>query len=364
MAITLYCPQGHAVVIDEAQREHVCPRCGIVFTHPDLTTPFLPGAMAARPEPRRSRDEDEDEDDRPRKRRRRDDDDDGADDDRPRKREDGGRLQGGPPRKRRPAREEPEEEEDDDVDDVGVQQLTRKQKQLAMVRLGLIFHIVKFSLMLAGMGLGFLMLPLIVVFALIGGADWLSAILFHITFGFAITLAPLVGTIGSVMCAMAPPKSESRGLIIVSIIFDVLAPFFGLLQLIMWWVYHGTGDERVERLGVYMWYARVACTVVAWWLVQMYLRKLMFYLRESLLASESLNVIVHLLMAMVITPALFIGTMQIALIFPGLVTMIAFFATLGWMIYFGVTFPLRQFRLLINVRKRIWERFLKPEDDD
>jgi hypothetical protein len=366
MSITVLCPQGHALTIDDPHRDHACPRCGSVITSadvPGIAASALPGGMAARPESRKRRDEDEDEDedDRPRRRKPRDDDD--EEEDRPRRRKDE-RVQAGPPIKRRDARAEPEydEEDDEEGDEVVARKLTRKQKQLSMVRLGILFHMIKLWLYLASVVFGFIALPLVIFAAMTGSI--IVTLLLQVTFNLGMTVAPICGITGSIMCAFCPPRSEARGTIIVSLIFDILAPFFGLFQLIMWLGFFATLDDRVMKLINYMLYARMACTLVAWWLFQLFLRKVAFYMRETLLASESLNVIVHFLMATVITPSLLVGTIMVALFMPGILVLILFFATLGWMIYMGVTFPIRQFRLLFLMRAKIWDKFLKPDDDD
>ncbi len=328
MSIPVFCPLGHAVTPDDLARpDAVCPRCGTPL--PGGGPP--PPGMAARPGRRPSRDEDEDEEDV---------------EDRP--------------RKRRPP---PVEEEEDDEPEDDAPKLTRKQRQLSKVRLGILFHIFKLWTYLAAMLFGFIAMPLI-LFAAAVGAGWIGTILTQLTFNLSMTLAPIFGTVGSILCAWAPPRSEARGTIIVSLVFDLLAPFFGILQLIMVIGFVVTVDDRIERLSSYMYYARIACTVTAWWLFQLYLRKLSFYMRESLLASECLNVIVHLLIATIIGPTLVTATFIVALFFGGCITVILFFATLGWLIYFVVTFPVRQFRLLFLVRAKIYQKFLKTDDDD
>jgi hypothetical protein len=351
MSITVLCPQGHPVVLDDPARPALaCPRCGSVFpTHGDVPeVPSVPGGMAARSERRKSRDEDEEdeeEDDRPRKRKVPVDDDDDEEDERPRKRA-----------LRRP---EQEDEEDDDE----APQLTRKQRQLSMVRLGILFHILKLWVFMAALVFFFITLPL-ALFAGLAGMGLLATFLWQITFNLSMTLAPILGIVGSVLCAWVPPRSEARGTIIVSTVFDLLAPFFGLLQLIMWFGFFVTFDDRVSRLIDYMLYARLACTIVAWWLFQIYLRKVCFYMRESLLASECLNVIVHLMIATIIGPTLVAATVVMTLFFSLCIGFIAFCVTFGWLIYFAVTFPIRQFRLLFLVRAKIYNKFLKPDDDD
>jgi hypothetical protein len=353
MSTTVLCPQGHAVMLDDPARSVVaCPRCQAVFAPggaADLAVPPLPGGLAARPERRPSRDEDEDEaedDDRPRRRRRRDEGEDEAeDDDRPR-------------RRRRP---EPEEEPDDEPD-IEQPELTRKQRRLAMVRLGILFHIIKLWTYLAAMIFGLISLPLVLFLAIVAGG-WVGRLLNIVTFNLSMTIAPILGIIGSIMCAWVPPRSEARGTIIVSMIFDLLAPVFGLFQLVMFLAYYGTGDVRIDRLVDYMFYARLACTLVAWWLFQLYLRKVAFYINETLMASEALNVIVHFLIATIIGPTLVVVTFVVMLFGP-CIAVIVFFVTLGYFIYFLVTFPIRQFRLLFQLRKKIYDKFLKPEDDD
>lgn len=366
MSISVQCPQGHIVTLDGGTpRDAICPRCGCSLhaaDEPVADALSLPAGMAARPEPRKSRDEDDD--DRPRKRKPRDDDEDA--DEPPRKRparaadDDADRA-----RRRRPPREEPEEdEEDESEDEVATVALTRKQRKMATVRLGILFHTLKLWTYLGAMLFGFITLPL-VLFATLFFGGIVGTILSQITFNLSMTVAPIFGIIGSIMCAFVPPKSEARGTIIASAVFDVLAPLFGLLQLIMVIAFWGTGDERVERLVSYMLYARLACTLVAWWLFQLYLRQLAFFMSESLLASESLNLIVHFLIGMVIGPTLLALMFAVMVIFPliPILLIVMFFATLGWSIYFNITFPIRQFRLLFNMRRRIYEKFLKPDDD-
>ncbi len=364
MTISVLCPRGHTITLDEPLRRAIaCPRCGVVFSASDAAAPLpssLPGAMAARPARRPSRDEDEDadEDVRPKRRKRRDDDDDDDDEDRD-------KVRKGPPPKRKPLPrrkvEEPEEEEEDE-EAVGPV-LTRKQRQMSLVRVGVLLHIIKLWIYLAALLFGFITLPLVLFLALVVGGI-LGQLLLHTTFNLATTIAPLLGIVGSALCMQVPPRSEARGTIAVSLAFDALAPILGVFQLILWFAYHGTGDERVANLSSYLLYARLACTLTAWWLFQLYLRKLAFYMRESLLASESLNVIVHLLMATVITPTLFVGSLVFATFFKGPLVLLVFFATLGWMIFFAVTFPIKQFRLLFGVRAKIFEKYLKVDDDD
>jgi hypothetical protein len=351
MSITVHCPQGHAIKVDDAAPSDVaCPRCGTVFAvdaSPDPDPFDLPAGMAARPESRKSRDDEEDEDDRPRKRKPRADEEDDE-----------------PPRRRKPRREEEDDEEEFEDEPEEAVPLTRRQRKMATVRLGILFHILKLWTYLGAMLFGFITLPL-VLFASVVFGSWVGTILSQITFNLAMTLAPIFGIIGSIMCAFVPPRSEARGTIIVSIIFDLIAPVFGVLQLIMVLAYWGLGDERVERLIDYMFFARMACTLVAWWLFQLYLRKVSFYMHESLLASESLNLIVHFLIGMVIGPTLLALMFAILVFFPliPILLIVMFFATLGWSIYFNITFPIRQFRLLFLMRNRIYVKYLKPDDD-
>lgn len=353
MSIIVVCPRGHVVTLDDpCPRACACPRCGTVFAvdgeaDPDVLS--LPAGMAARPEGRKSRDDaDEEDDDRPRKRKPRDDDDEEES-----------------PRRRRPRREEEEDAEDEEEDDdepVETVRLTRKQRQFQKVRLGILFHILKLWTYLAAMLFGFITLPLLLFVWVAGGGGLLMTILFQITFNLSMSLAPIFGTIGSILCAFAPAKSETRGTIIVSVMFDVLAPFFGVLQLIMFFAYLASGaDDRVERLISYMFYARIACTLVAWWLFQLYLRKLAFYIRESLMASEALNVIVHFLIATIIGPTMVVVTF-VVMMFGPCFAIIMFFATLGWAVYFIITFPIRQFRMMFLMRSKIYDKFIKVPD--
>ena len=92
-----------------------------------------------------------------------------------------------------------------------------------------------------------------------------------------------------------------------------------------------------------------------------YLRKLAFYIRESLMASEALNVIVHFLIATIIGPTMVVVTF-VVMMFGPCFAIIMFFATLGWAVYFIITFPIRQFRMLFQMRSKIYNKFIKLPD--
>jgi hypothetical protein len=341
----MLCPQGHIVPIKApAGRVRCCPRCGAIFTADPVPDPrSMPIGYAGRPQRPRSRDADEDEEDRPRRRPRDDDDD---DDDEPRSK-----------------RRAHEEEEDEDEGDVEVERhLTRKQTQMARVRLGIVFHMIKLGILLAALLFMFITLP-VVLFLLLTTESFWATVLLHVTYNLGITAAPVFGIVGSILCGMCPPRSEARGMIIVSLIFDTICPFLGLFQLVFALGVFITFDPRVERLVLYMYWARIACVLTAWWLFQLYLRKMCFYMKETLLASESLNVIVHLLMATTILPTLVVATLVVFAIFPGSLTaLILFLVSLAYLIFFAITFPIRQFRLLIAIRQKAWDKFLKPDD--
>jgi hypothetical protein len=346
MSTTILCPQGHSITIEASdERVRCCPRCGAIID-PDAGTESDPIAgpygMAARPQ--RPRGRDVDEDDRPRKRRPRDDDD-NDDDDEPR------------------GKGRPSAEDDDDDDDAVERVLTRKQKQMSMVRVGIVFHMVKLWIFMASLLFAFITLP-VMLFLLMTVHNFWATVLLQITYNLGISAAPLCGIVGSILCGFVPPRSEARGLIIVSLVFDFITPFFGLFQLVFWMGFIMGHDERVERLIDYMNYARMACTLTAWWLFQLYLRKLCFYMRETLLASESLNVIVHLMLACIVLPTLITASLAFFMVFgPGdLIALILFLAAVAYLIFFAITFPWRQFSLLVMIRHRIWEKFLKPED--
>ena len=61
---------------------------------------------------------------------------------------------------------------------------------------------------------------------------------------------------------------------------------------------------------------------------------------------------------------LVVVTFIMAFFFGGCIAVIAFLVTFGWFIYFLITFPIRQFRLLFLLRSKIYNKFLKPDDDD
>jgi hypothetical protein len=324
--------------------------------------------MAARSEGRSSRDE-ADEDDRPRRRKRPADDDD--DDDRPRRRsrdEDDDRP------RRRPRDEDDDEPEEDESEPL---KLTRRQRQMSMIRLGIIFHVVKLCIFLVAVvffvliGFPLILWTLIAMMAVVAGLnDAIQAVLFGTTFtgiffrvilNLAQSVAPIFGMVGSFFCFWTPARSEAKGTVVVSFLFDAMAIFLGLVQVV---VFFFSGDERIDRMQNYLFIIRLSCTLTAWWLFQLYMRKFAFYIRESLLASECLNVIVHFLIATLISPTLVLVTFIFAFLFGGCIAIILFFVTFGWFVYFFVTFPVRQFRMLFQARAKIYNKFLKPDDDD
>ena len=345
MSNTVLCPLGHRLTV-AGRGPTACPRCGalVPVDEEPLDYSALPLGMAARSERRGSRDE-EDEDDRPRRRRRRDEDDDEVDDDGP-------ELEEAVP-------------------------LTRKQRQMSMIRLGIIFHMIKLWIFLAAtlffvlIGFPLILFTMFALMAAFAGVNeaiegvlfgaTFTGIFFRVILNLAQTVAPIFGLVGSFFCFWTPARSEAKGTVIVSFLFDGMAIFLGLVQLI---VFFFEVDARIVRMQNYLFLIRLSCTLTAWWLFQLYMRRFAFYIKESLLASECLNVIVHFLIATIISPTLLFMTFVLAFFFGSCIAIILFFVTFGWFVYFFVTFPIRQFRMLFTARAKIYNKFLRPITED
>jgi hypothetical protein len=248
---------------------------------------------------------------------------------------------------------------------------------MSMIRLGIVFHIVKLWIFLAAtvffVLIGFpLILWTLVTFMVAAagvneafemaffGASF-TGIFFRIILNLAQSVAPIFGLVGSFFCFWTPSRSEAKGTVVVSFLFDGMALFLGLVQFVVWIL---GSDERTARLLNNLFLIRLVCTMTAWWLFQLYLRKLAFFIRESLLASECLNVIVHFLIATIISPTMVLATFVFAFFFGGCIATILFLVTFGWFVYFFVTFPVRQFRVLFVARSKIYNKYLKPDDDE
>src|SRR4051794_26558359 len=121
-----FCPNGHPLAPNATDSDaRTCPRCGALLPARVAGPGRVGLADLVMNAKSRSRDDDDEDDDLPPKKRARVQEEDDEDDDRPRKR-----------RKR--------DEEDDDDDDVPVERkLTKKQRAMKLVRLGITFHIVK-----------------------------------------------------------------------------------------------------------------------------------------------------------------------------------------------------------------------------
>ena len=83
---------------------------------------------------------------------------------------------------------------------------------------------------------------------------WVFKILMNIT----MTFAPLFGMVGSGLCACAPPRSETRGTVVVSLAFEFLSLFLALVQLLMWTGWIMAPDARLVRLLNYLFLVRLA----------------------------------------------------------------------------------------------------------
>jgi hypothetical protein len=279
MRIRVLCPDGHPVELDESRLGTVvaCPRCLVPF-HAEVDGDDADYARAEKGRSRPARDDDDDDED------------DDDEDDRPAKK----KAQAKPVKKKKPVDDEEDEDDEDgdeEDDDEPTGPLTKKQRNLQMVSLGL-------SLIMWAV-ICFALLPLVsviqgmlVAFALIAGAPWLL----YVTLGFsgasmlAINVLMLIGvSFGFWM----PRSAEVKGAIFGNMLFGALVLVFALL---------GTlgitgvllGDAQVALRFSYLCFGLMALCELLFFMTTMgYLKKIASFFRDILLASEPVNLLIE-----------------------------------------------------------------------
>lgn len=338
MTIRVRCPNGHLLgVPDDREGTRIrCPKC---------KEPFEAEALADKPEPRKPAARTPPDSKKP----------------------------ASPSRKRRDA------DDDDDEGDTGsaaTPEERRKQRQrdrregLRKVSLGLLLHIIR--LWATTVLIFFLLLG--VVFASIVAAsaqpnverlsNEATAIFSAIAFGCAILVIvlaaslPILGLVGSGFCCFVPAKAEARGLIITSIVFDVVALLASLLQMLAFlFVSDPAKRERFEQLvqagGIFFSFAALFAFIL-------FMRQVAFYLKKTLLASAAMNVATWLIVVVITGPVVYLGLIFLSVLIvvmlgPVLSVGALFLVIIIWFALFYYLWFRPVLSLIANVRGAIEE---------
>jgi cation transport ATPase len=279
MSIPVVCPEGHPVAVhaDKLGGTVFCPHCFTSFRAKLADV----SEIQARKEERKSK-------------RSRDDDDDDEEDEEEEK-----------PRKKKSAKksraeEEDEDEDEEDEDDEGDNEdlapkvLNKRQRMLKSVNLGLGF--IAASLV----GVSFLVIISWIsnsVLMFVGSADETGAMtlfvlqIFKDIFLLLVVLLMLVGTgIG----LFGPSRAETRGTIFGCMVFGGLVLLFALIYYLVPLIL--TTDElRKENIRSFFLFFKIFCALIFILMVMSYLKQLASYLKDFMLASQILFLLMELL---------------------------------------------------------------------
>ena len=175
-----------------------------------------------------------------------------------------------------------------------VKKAPKKQDQagkLARVRLGLAFHFARLIIFLAS--------PVVLLLAIVVGAmasaggrttglaGGLLAVIVAVLVVVALLSTPVLGIIGSILCAWVPKKS-ARTMIMVSMALDMASFGLGIVTLLL--TVTGALSE-VPALTVALQFAQLCLTVAAWVLFMIFLRRLALSIEEWGQADEAGQII-------------------------------------------------------------------------
>lgn len=359
MAVRVSCPNGHTLNLDEALagKRVKCPKCQALVLVPGgqketAVTAAAPKAKAGAVTKRKpvDDDDDDDEDERPRKKlgsRRSDDDDD-----------------------EKPLSSEEKRKE----------RLRDRRRRLRIVNTGLLLHTIKlwiYALIVLAVILNNIFLIIVNVVADLAAADrdlspealLLFAFLqfiFLVGIGIGVVVAPIVGVVGSGLCLMVPKKSEARGTIITSFVFDLIPLFTSLVVLLALFDVFGMdietpeGGQKLTRLNQLIFAGNGFFTLSAWFLFMVYVRQLGQYIGQPGLGNEALNLIAYLIVQVISLPITMILTLYIFRFMIGLLgsfmgIVIMFIVVIIWFAQFYYLFFMGMISLLNAMRAAIRE---------
>ena len=275
-----------------------------------------------------------------------------------------------PPRRRR---EVAYDDVDDGYDDEPRREKPSKMKKATRMRLasvGLAFHAGKILCYLIGILCCILAMGVAMVGATSGSASVglaITALIFMGIFLLLWLLAPLLGTIGSMLCMWVPHKTGGKILIIISFVLDALGLMIYLgCQLISLLsgafafntaTMSGAGGAADALGGLAL--AGVLTSMLmlfaAWILFMLFLRNMLLYFRESGFAHDCLQTLMFCIGLGVFTPLYFgggvllVGLVARAIKVPGVAMAVAGLALLMLVILWIVCWV----NLLIKILNQI-----------
>jgi hypothetical protein len=363
MAVRVTCPNGHTLNLDEALagKRVKCPRCQALVTVPGgaketAVTAKQPAKVKAAAR-RKAEDDDDDEEE--------------EEDERPRRKAAASSAKG-------LARDD--DEEPLDPEERRKERLRDRRRRLRLVNTGLLLHLVKLWIYVV------IVLSLVVnnVFMIVVNVvrDMAAAdrdlspdalalfaflqLIFFFGIMIGVIIAPIVGTVGSGFCLMVPKKSEAKGTIITSFVFDVLPMVGSLIMILASLDVFGMdiesvdGKAKLERLNLYIMIGSGFFTLSAWFLFMVFLRQFGQYIGQPGLGNEALNLIAYLIVQVISLPITMIMTLYMFRLFIGLLgsfmgIIIMFIVVICWFAQFYFLFFVGMISLLNAMRAAVKE---------
>jgi hypothetical protein len=175
---------------------------------------------------------------------------------------------------------------------------------------------------------------------------------------FLFAVAPLLGIVGSFLCCWVPKKSMTRGTIIMSLTFDVVAFVGFILQLLAIFNVFGFEDlDKQVRMVRLLQSLDTVCLIAAWLTFLTFLRGLGKYLGEPALGNEALNLIARLVVQVISLIGNVIvnvaSSFFLAGISPFLAIALGIVAIIIWLFFFIFGFFLRMLKLVGAMRRAV-----------
>ncbi len=255
-----------------------------------------------------------------------------------------------------------------------------KKKQLKLVDVGLLLHLIRLWMYIIGILLGITVAILLAIagsqaaeavaekqaapagggavgFVVFGTVTILALLLFLLQLVIS-QIAPLLGIVGSFLCCWVPKKSESRGTIIMSLTFDLVSMVAGLLVFLGAFNVLGMDETKRENMILYLRYISFFCTSAAWLTFLTFLRGLGRYIGEPGVGNEALNLIARLVVMIITLIIDVVLIVAVGRLFLGVILAIfvAIGAMVGWFIAFVFTFYVRQLKLVSAMRAAVQNR--------
>lgn len=314
MAIQVFCPQGHLVIVavERLDGEIACPHCFATF-HAEVDSTVQ---KFARKEERRGRpsDDEDDEDEADEKPKRKAKPEKEKGDEKPKKKpkprpkDEDEDEEDEKPRKKAAARKKSQkEEEDDDEDEEDGPpeeeeepiEWTPRKRRLNMCRIGLYVMMGSYCILMLFTFLFMLVMDFLTygIGIYIGANDKIEGLpsgefwtwLFAYTAAPFGALAQLVLLVGFFLNLMVPPKVEGKGPLIAGIVFGGLVFLAGILILLASNLVIVSDEARAERLVQLMGIGAALCFIISTMSAMAYHGKLLAFFNLKLEASQPMT---------------------------------------------------------------------------